>query len=93
MEADSEGERKGRETMVYTGLFFVKDVSGKYDGHTGVLCGVTSVTAICLTCRSSFNAMQPPDLEILQGGALLYCRTCGARQVITNENFQDVLTR
>lgn len=79
--------------MPYTGLFLLKDVSAQLDEGTNELKAVIAVQAICLNCRCLMRATSAPDLEVLPDGAILYCRQCGTRQVISNEHFRDFLAR
>lgn len=79
--------------MPYTGLFLIKHVSANFRFTSGPLSEVTSVTAMCLNCEHIVEANHTPDLEILNGGVILYCSECGTRQVITNAHFEEFLAR
>lgn len=49
--------------------------------------------ATCLSCERLVDANSYPDLETVIGGAILYCRGCGTRQVISNAHFDEFLAR
>jgi flavoprotein len=79
--------------MPYTGLFLLRHASADSDRESGLVSRVTAVKATCLSCERLVDATDSPDLEIVTGGAILYCRGCGTRQVISNAHFDEFLAR
>jgi hypothetical protein len=76
--------------MTSTGLFYLQDVSGS--SNDSQFSCITSVQATCLNCRRALDASAPPKLEVIKGGAILYCPGCGTRQAISNARF-DVFAK
>lgn len=79
--------------MPHTGLFLLHTVNGDIDASTQQLSQPRSVKALCLTCHHHVDASEPPDLEIIEGGVILYCRNCGTRQALTHARFTEFWER
>ena len=79
--------------MPDTGLFVLIDVVGSEDDFSSHRSRLTSVQAVCLTCRAHVNARARPELEILRGASILYCCQCGARQAITCARLDEFRAR
>lgn len=79
--------------MPHTGLFILNRVRGEIESATKRLVKPRSVKAICLSCYCHVDASSPPDLEVIEGGVILYCRHCGARQAITDARFAEFWER
>ena len=79
--------------MPHTGLFLLHSVSGDIDASSKRLTHPRTVKALCLSCRYSVDATEPPDLEVIKDGIILYCRNCGTRQAISHERFAEFWDR
>ena len=78
---------KSRVDMCDTGLFYIHEVSGEADQSHGRFMTVSLLRATCLQCMKTFHVSSRPELEVIDSGAILYCRACGTRQVLLNSRF------
>jgi len=69
--------------MPYTGLFLLRHASADCDRESGLVRKVTAGKGTCQSC----------ERLVVTGGAILYCRGCGTRQVISNAHFDEFLAR
>lgn len=76
--------------MSNTVLFYLHEVVGSRE-EDQFSC-ITSIQATCLECYRALHATKLPELEVINGGAILYCPGCGTRQAISNARF-DVFLR
>lgn len=75
--------------MSNTGLFSLHEVAGSHEEHQ--FSSIDYIQATCLSCNRSVLAKGLPELEVIKGGAILYCPGCGARQAISNARFDVFL--
>ena len=82
---------KSRIDMCDTGLFYIHEVSGETDQSRGRFMTVSLLRATCLRCMKTFHASSRPELEVIDSGAILYCRSCGTRQALLNSRFDALV--
>jgi len=75
--------------MSNTGLFYLHEVAGSREEDE--FTSIKSIRATCLKCHRSLHAKAPPELEVINGGAILYCPGCGTRQAISHARFDIFL--
>ena len=73
--------------MPNTGSFHLHEVSGQTEGTPEHFTSITAVRATCLKCKTVLHAKGLPELENIEGGTVLCCSGCGARQAISNARF------
>lgn len=79
--------------MPYTGLFLLRAVSGDLAPSTRHPSRAVRIRATCLSCGELLDAKELPDIEEIPGGVILYCKSCGSRQVITHHHLEVFLAR
>ena len=85
--ASLEGRQKLFHAMPNTGSFHLHEVLGTTEGTPEHFTSITAVRATCQKCRRTMHATSPPELESIEGGTILACAGCGARQAISNARF------
>lgn len=85
------GNARLRTPMPNTGLFdIIHALATKADEPPACLL-VCEVHAQCLTCQESVQAKAGSGLESVEGGVVIACPECGARQAVSNHLFLDVI--
>ncbi len=76
--------------MPNTGLFNITRAdAAPAEGQQGTR-SVTRVRAQCLTCLTDLRATLGAGLEAVEGGVVIACSGCGARQGVSNNLFAEV---
>lgn len=90
IEFDMEKTRL-RAPMPNTGLFdIIHALAARAEEKPACLL-VCEVHAHCLTCQGSVQAKTGSGLESVEGGVVIACPECGARQAVSNHLFLDVI--
>ena len=78
------GKTRLRTPMPNTGLFDIIDALATRADESPACLLVCEVHAQCLTCQESVQAKAGSGLESVEGGVVIACPECGARQGVSN---------